>query len=187
MEKMKTLFVRDFTSGECPATREIAAGCEWVSQGEGTPTQKLDGTACMVRDGKFYKRYTAKGKKPPDGFEPVGEPENGKQPGWVPVGEGPEDAHHREAFEPHRGDWTDGTYELIGPKIQGNPEHWPRHYLARHDLQVFASGNVPPRDYDGLREYLARMDIEGIVWHHPDGRMVKLKKSDFGLPRIPDA
>jgi hypothetical protein len=23
-------------------------------------------------------------------------------------------------------------------------------------------------------------DIEGIVWHHPDGRMVKIKKKDFG-------
>ena len=26
-----------------------------------------------------------------------------------------------------------------------------------------------------------RLDIEGIVWHHPDGRMAKIKRRDFGL------
>lgn len=35
----------------------------------------------------------------------------------------------------------------------------------------------------GLRSYLANKDIEGIVWHHPDGRMVKIKGKDFGLKR----
>ena len=23
--------------------------------------------------------------------------------------------------------------------------------------------------------------VEGIVWHHPDGRMVKIKRKDFGF------
>jgi hypothetical protein len=26
-------------------------------------------------------------------------------------------------------------------------------------------------------------NIEGIVWHHPDGRMAKLKLRDFGVKR----
>lgn len=39
-----------------------------------------------------------------------------------------------------------------------------------------------PRDYDGLKEFLADRCIEGIVWHHPDGRMVKIKARDFGIP-----
>ena len=25
------------------------------------------------------------------------------------------------------------------------------------------------------------MPIEGIVWHHPDGRMAKIKARDFGI------
>lgn len=40
-----------------------------------------------------------------------------------------------------------------------------------------------PRAFDALREYLRGRDIEGVVWHHPDGRMVKIKGKDFGLKR----
>ena len=40
-----------------------------------------------------------------------------------------------------------------------------------------------PTDFDGLKLYLEHRDIEGIVWHHPDGRMVKIKKRDFGFRR----
>jgi hypothetical protein len=28
-------------------------------------------------------------------------------------------------------------------------------------------------------DYLRDKPIEGIVWHHEDGRMVKIKKADF--------
>ena len=41
-----------------------------------------------------------------------------------------------------------------------------------------------PRTFDALRAFLAdHDDIEGIVWHHPDGRMVKIKGKDFGIKR----
>ena len=40
-----------------------------------------------------------------------------------------------------------------------------------------------PRDFDGLKEWLTTKDMEGIVFHHPDGRMCKIKKTDFGLKR----
>ena len=36
-----------------------------------------------------------------------------------------------------------------------------------------------------LREYLSEGAIEGVVWHHPDGRMVKIKGKDFGIKRKP--
>lgn len=36
-----------------------------------------------------------------------------------------------------------------------------------------------PRDWEGLREWLRDRPFEGIVWHHPDGRMAKLKRRDF--------
>ena len=34
-----------------------------------------------------------------------------------------------------------------------------------------------------IKAYLADGKIEGIVWHHPDGRMVKIKAKDFGIKR----
>jgi hypothetical protein len=40
-----------------------------------------------------------------------------------------------------------------------------------------------PRTFNELREWLSGMDIEGIVFHHPDGRMAKIKKRDFGIRR----
>jgi len=40
-----------------------------------------------------------------------------------------------------------------------------------------------PRKFEEIKAYLADKDIEGIVWHHPDGRMVKIKKKDFGYKR----
>ena len=34
---------------------------------------------------------------------------------------------------------------------------------------------------EGLKEWLEVHIIEGLVWHHPGGRMVKIKRSDFGF------
>jgi hypothetical protein len=38
-----------------------------------------------------------------------------------------------------------------------------------------------PRDFEGLKEYLSAKQMEGMVFHHPDGRMAKIKKRDFRL------
>jgi len=178
MQKIISLFQRNY-DGDRLVRNEIVPGAEWVIAGEGVATQKIDGTCCLVRGGKIYKRYEVKpGGTPPANFEPANEiDENtGKQQGWVPVGDGPEDRWHREAFfiQP------DGTYELVGPKIQGNPEGCEEHLLVRHGAFVLDDA---PRDFDGLKAYLAGTPIEGIVWHHPDGRMVKIKARDFGLNR----
>lgn len=38
------------------------------------------------------------------------------------------------------------------------------------------------RTFLGIRDFLdENAHIEGIVWHHPDGRMAKIKAKDFGL------
>lgn len=36
-----------------------------------------------------------------------------------------------------------------------------------------------PRSFESLKAYLESREIEGIVWHHPDGRLVKIKRKDF--------
>jgi len=186
MKKIISLFKRDYDSDRT-VIDEVTPGAEWVQEGYGVATQKLDGTCCMVRDNKLYKRYTLRKKKfPPVGFEPVTEvdPKTGKQEGWVPVGIGPEDRWHREAFAvPFLGQKVikhyDGTYELLGPKVQGNPENVGRHILMKHGTILLR----PPREYGELIQWFVGRDIEGIVWHHVDGRMVKIKKKDFGMKR----
>jgi hypothetical protein len=54
-----------------------------------------------------------------------------------------------------------------------------RHRLIPHGQRVVDA----PRTFDGLRDYLDRAHIEGVIWHHPDGRMVKIKAKDFGIDR----
>jgi hypothetical protein len=175
MKKIISLFQRNY-DGDRKVRNEIVPGAEWVVAGEGVATRKYDGTCCMVRGGKLYKRYDAKqGKTPPAGFEPAQDydPVTGHMPGWIAVGDGPEDRWHREA---QLDGLADGTYELCGPKVQGNPEGYEKHELVPHGCYQLTDA---PRDYDGLREYLLARTIEGIVWHHPDGRMVKIKRKDF--------
>jgi len=175
MKKIVSLFQRNY-DGDKLVRDEVVPGAEWVLAGEGVATRKFDGTCCMVRRGRLYKRFDAKaGKTPPDGFEPAQDPDpiTGHWPGWVAVGDGPADRWHREAFS---GREPGGTYELCGPKINGNPENLADHRLISHDLVEFEDC---PRTFEGLREWLKDKTIEGIVWHHPDGRMAKIKRKDF--------
>jgi hypothetical protein len=186
VNKIPCVFRREFTArGKPTMFPEPTPGCEWVLAGEGVATRKWDGTACMVRGGKLFRHYDAKGKgewRPP-GFIPCEGLEDSKsKPGWIPVDDGPEDRWHREAWAQHMavGAVADGTYELIGPKLQGNPERTATHVLARHGIDPFPDA---PRTFDGLRAWLAERDIEGLVFHHSDGRMAKIRKADFGLAR----
>ena len=185
MKKIITLFERN--RGDWLVSSDVVPGAEWVIEGKGVATRKYDGTCCMVRDGVVYKRHEVKkGKTPPEGFEPACEvdPVTGKQQGWIAIGDGPEDQWHRQASrrDPLGRRIRDGTYELCGPKIQGNPEPEKpdSHWLIPHGHTVLEPA---PRTFEELRTYFAEHDIEGIVWHHPDGRMVKIKGRDFGINR----
>lgn len=180
MKKIISLFQRNYDADRL-VRDEVVPGAEWVQSGDGVATQKHDGTCCMVRDGKLYRRYDCKaGKKPPQGWEAAQDPDpvTLHWPGWVLVGNGPDDRWHREAFAA-AGVIQDGTYELCGPKIQGNPEGLDAHRLIRHGSVVVDA----PRTYDELMEWLSKTNIEGVVWHHQDGRMVKIKAKDFGIKR----
>jgi hypothetical protein len=180
MKKIPTIFERDWEGDRSRVLNKPNPACAWVFAGEGKATRKLDGTSCLIRGGKLYKRREVRnGQKMPPDFEMVEHDEQtDKIVGWVPVGAGPEDVHHRSAFA--NGEFTDGTHELIGPKVQGNPEHAKNHVLIPHsDCTVH---EVTP-DFDKIRDFLSAQDMEGLVWHHPDGRMAKIKLRDFGLRR----
>jgi len=182
MEKIITLFQRNYETNRL-VRNELTPGAEWVVAGEGTPTRKYDGTACMILNGKLFKRYEAK-KEPPTDFIPAQERDivTGHWVGWRPCyREEPSDKYHWEGFDALEKK-EDGTYELLGPKIQGNPERFEKHMLLKHaNAEQFPDCS---RDFASIRTWLEKRDIEGIVFHHIDGRMVKIKKKDFGMKRI---
>lgn len=211
MKKIISLFQRDYErdyEGSRLVFNELVTGAEWVANGEGIATIKYDGTCCLISGRKFYKRYDRKLTKSnhrrlrndsdyvpkvedyklaPPGWEAAEVNPNlhtGHWPGWIPIGDGPEDKWHREAWQSYlEVGLPDGTRELVGPKIQGNPYSLSTHRLWTHDVSIRAElGENPPRDFDGLKIWLSKYEIEGIVWHHSDGRMVKIKRSDFGFP-----
>lgn len=188
MKKIVSLFQRNY-DGDRLVRDEVVPGAEWVLAGEGIATRKWDGTCVLIENGAMWKRYEVKtGKTPPPGFRAANDvdPNTGKQQGWLLVHDAPEDRWHREALindDAHPTDYEPGTYELVGPKIQGNPDGFDNHRLIRHGEEML---HHVPRDFDGIRNYLAvNSHIEGIVWHHPDGRMAKIKGKDFGLKRTP--
>lgn len=183
MKKIPTIFLRDFTN-HGKITTEWNPDCLWVRDGEGLATVKWDGTSCKWDGVALYKRREVKAGMPiPHGFDQTGhDEETGKIVGWIPVGNGPDDQWHRDALDNKRFMHfinIPGTYELIGPKVNGNKHKITEHWLIKHgDGQC----DDAPRTYDGLKEWLATKDTEGLVWHHRDGRMAKVKRRDFGIP-----
>lgn len=183
MKKIPTIFKRDWDGDRSRVTESVEEGCEWVFLGEGNALRKYDGTACLVEGGRLYKRLELRGgKAAPEGFRPVDDDLNtGKVVGWVDVGMGPEDKWYRDALARSPEELLDGTYELVGPKVQGNPEGFAGHTLVRHD-SCEGVGNLD-RSFSGIKAFLSEAGWEGIVFHHPDGRMAKIKARDFGIKR----
>lgn len=185
MKKLSTLFKKN-TENLGLVIDEINPENKWVFDGEGIATRKYDGTACAIINGELYRRYDAKhGKKAPENAIPCQEPDliTGHHPHWIKCDrENKQDKYHFEAFDLLEKK-EDATYELIGEKMQGNPEKIEGHVLVKHGEKVLI-GLVNPMTFENLKKYLENVDIEGIVFHHNyDGRMCKLRKSDFGIKR----
>jgi len=185
VRKIPTLLVRD-PDDRAHVTDQVTPGCEWVLAGEGVATRKFDGTCVMLdADGRWWARREVRpGKPPPPNFIPVEhDPETGKTVGWEPIQQSGWAKWHQEALDEfHRPFDEPGTFELCGPRINGNPEGWGFHDLIRHgSIPV----TMPPRltvaqVCDVVRSYRVNgRPIEGVVWHHPDGRRAKLKARDL--------
>jgi len=200
MKKISTLFKKD-PNNLGRVINEVNPENEWVYGGFALPTRKFDGTSCAIINGELYKRYdckinkeTGEYKKPiPTGAIPCQDADrlSGHHPHWIKCERSDKsNKYHFEAFDslmkniitdnfdPNR---YDGTYELCGPKVQGNPERLDCHKLIRHGGEKCM---VDDFGFDELKAYLNTRDIEGIVFHHiTDGRMCKIRKSDFGIRR----
>lgn len=200
MKKIPNLFERDWNGDKSRVLPELHKGAdvEWVLHGEGVPTVKWDGSAVMVRGGELFVRLDCKRGKPPPGFEPCEDPDpkTGHHPGWIPAAGNPAASWHRDAFINTGGALLpDGTYEACGPQLQSNPYRFGSNILIRHGahpIDCLQVGRTAEDAFKTLKTHLsewqfkheempAPMPIEGIVWHHPDGRMVKVLASDLGL------
>jgi hypothetical protein len=178
MRKIPTVYLRDEQNWS-KVTDQVNPECQWVLDGEGVPTRKYDGTCVMLDDdGVWWARREVKpGKAAPAGFVQVGLDEvTGKTMGWEPIGQ----SSFAKAFATVKDvDYLfPGTYEMCGPKVQGNPEGYGEHVLVEHaeaEQPIFQPG-TPPKE---MVANVARRGWEGIVWHHPDGRMAKLKARDL--------
>jgi hypothetical protein len=181
MKKIPTIFRRN-PENMRELLNEQHPDCGWVFAGEGVATRKYDGTCVKIENGRYFKRREVKrGKQaPPDFIEEQLDANTGKRVGWVPVDPNSrEDRWHMDAFNTS---FSDGTYELVGPKINGNPEGYGQHTLVKHsEAEVFEQ---VPRTFEEIADFMSDRNIEGIVFHHPDGRMGKIKKRDFGQKRV---
>lgn len=187
MKKISTLYKKD-PNDLGRVINEVNPENEWAIKGEGVATVKLDGTAAAIIGGELYKRYDVKkGKAVPVNAIPCQDPDEitGHWPHWVKCD--PSKAEDKYFFEGYNNSKAveyikdeDATYELCGPKIQGNPEGLDIHLLLPHDLYTI---DLPDLSFDGIKQYFAGEDMEGLVFHHPDGRMCKIRTKDFGLKR----
>jgi hypothetical protein len=96
-------------------------------------------------------------------------------------------AHHTDLSMVPDGEWSG---EAVGPKIQGNPLHLEQHTVVLFSLpavrEMLKFEHVPTT-CEELKRWLPEQEskfgnhckIEGIVWHCPDGSMMKIKTRDF--------
>lgn len=184
MRKIPTLFKRNPDDMRY-VTREAHPDCQWVLDGEGVATRKYDGTCVLLDDDGYWwaRREVKPGKpKPHDFWEVETDPVTGKTVGWEPIEQSAFAKFHAEAVANANkvtgiSGWPKGTYELVGPKINGNPERTDGHWLWAHAAAEVL--DPAPRNFDDLAKWLVDFEGEGIVWHNSDGRMAKLKRRDF--------
>ena len=189
MKKIPTLFERTFDEkGRITGITDTPKkGLEWVLDGEGYATIKVDGSCCAIIDGKFYKRYDAKKGKPvPEGAikcQEEADPVTGHLPCWVECSiDNPSDKWFLKAYDElcrHVPQYLrdNATYEAIGKHFNGNPYNLEDDILICHGIYRIDVD----RSFEGLKEYLEKHAIEGIVFWKDNIPQCKIKRSDFGF------
>lgn len=186
MKKIPTLFERVYENNRVvDITDKVTHGMEWVLENKGQATIKWDGSCCAIINGELYRRYDAKkGKKPPKGAIPCCDPDpvTGHHPHWIKCDrDNPAEKWFFAAEEYTEYSKTQmvpmRTYEAVGKHFNGNPYQLDYDMLIPHGRDVIEV----PRSFFGIREYLEKNDIEGIVFWFNDEPMCKIKRTDFGF------
>lgn len=156
-------------------------------------TAKMDGTCCLIKDGKIYARQDVKrniANAPPEWFPTAGtEPDKGGHIiGFRPLELKRGDKFHIKALDEtdnskarfleydkeakafyyvtrNIADFNGKTCELVGPSVNGNKHKLNKHaYIIHGSVEV----NAPWRSHLELKEWLASPEgiiYEGIVIH----------------------
>lgn len=214
MQKIPTIFLRDNEHRYVKA--EVNPACAWVFNEVAMATRKYDGICVMFDGTQWFARRQVRATRRtlskyqreqlydfPEGFIKIGFDEfTGKYVGWIPMensgfarfivealSKQPLDCDYLNLRD---GVYLPGTYELIGPKINNNPEYIKEHRLIPH-INAAQLGDIAVLDihtmsvdvaYEALKSTLSRQLVEGVVFYgltnnSPDGRMAKLKVRDF--------
>lgn len=179
--KIQSPFVRKEIDGQYVVTPEIAEGMEWVFTDPNVlAVEKLDGTnvSIVMESGNMIGLYNRTQVKPIGALEDhrfIQGIRTTNSKGRLPVVSGQ-----------HFG-------ELMGPKIQSNflkldqPEWFPFEHLKRS--ATYTSFHKYEKNFDNWSSWFQndlfsllyvklhgeKIQPEGIVFHHPDGRMAKLR------------
>lgn len=183
MRKIPTIFRRDENRGGKVID-------EYVIDPElfliATATEKLDGMNVRVT----IRNHTAvrlEKRRNPSKLEKA---KGIIEPWYIDASESSEDKWLKDALKGTNlsqvpdGEWSG---EALGPNIQGNPLN-----LLTNRIVFFTLNQAPifenvPITFNELKEWLPKQKskygndcgIEGIVWHCPDGSMMKIKNKDF--------
>lgn len=210
MKKIPSLFVRNRQTGF--VIPELTPSCEWVMEKAWPAHRKYDGTCVglflsvkgevRINEGVgseeidkpedltevwMSRREVKQGHEFPDGFEiEQFDPTTKKTFGWEPIEQSSFYKHFQEAVDGLSKRYL-GTYELCGPKINGNPEGFKKHTLVHHwstellaNVHVLDIHEMSVEDaYEALKMTLGYMPVEGVVWYGMGHGMAKLKRKDF--------
>ena len=186
MRKIQTIFDRNWETDRKVNSKLIV---DFDFEGA-IATEKLDGMniRLTIRNGivvRSEKRRNPSKIQKKDGiFDPwyVDVDEYSSQDKWIV------DAIRNTDFSKVRdGEWS---AEAIGKNIQGNPLNLENNQVFIFSLPEWREKIIledAPTSFMELRAYLKKQKskvgndclIEGIVWHHPGGDMVKIKRKDF--------
>lgn len=203
MKKIPSVFQR-LERSSLVNTANVTPECAWVflHNEHLLLTIKRDGTPVRWINECWLQRRTLKSKLDP-GMEGIVKPldfspcqpypgydDESKQwewPGWVPletqfkalVDEAVGNRGRMKAEE-------DGqTFELCGPKVNGNPEGLTIHHLYTHGGEpiLFNPSSARPHSAEELVAVVTAIQNEGLVIYEGCGqmRMAKVKRRDFGL------
>lgn len=217
MKKIPTLFVRNHNTGY--VIPELNPEAAWVMEKAYPALRKYDGTCVgnfLVVNGEvrthkgvgsgevqnkedisniWMARHTTVGRmRHPENFiEEEFDARTGKTFGWVPIEQSSFYKFFLEANEDLETEYL-GTYELCGPKINGNPEGFKKHKLVFHNAaEQLANINVldihemsVEEAYEALKHTLGYMPVEGAIFKSPLNWMAKLKRKDFDYGKDSD-
>ena len=189
MKKIPTLFKKIYNpDGRYMLSEEVTPGMEMILEGYGLATVKWDGTPVYYNGTYWYKRYdNNKLKQVPEGSIPcitAPDPITGHWPFWTPVlVKDKSDKHIVAAIQNYINygcaQLAPGTYEAIGPGINGNHYNLGVATLKYHGDRIITDF---PRDFQRMGMWLKDHAIEGVVFWLNGKPMCKIKRSDFGHP-----